>query len=42
LAIVKEIVELHEGQITVRSKPQQGSSFTVWLPVVGGNGSKAS
>jgi signal transduction histidine kinase len=42
LAIVKEIVELHEGRITVRSKPQKGSSFTVWLPTVGRNGNGAS
>ncbi len=32
LAIVKEIVEAHQGTITVKSVPQQGSTFTVWLP----------
>lgn len=32
LSIVKEIVELHGGKITVESKVNQGSSFTVFLP----------
>ena len=32
LAIAKEIVELHGGSITVASKYQQGSTFTVRLP----------
>jgi len=39
LAIVKEIVELHDGRITVKSKPGEGSAFTVWLPVTDGTGS---
>jgi len=32
LAILKEIVELHGGQVTVESTVDEGSSFTVWLP----------
>ncbi len=32
LAILKEIVELHGGQVTVESKVNKGSSFTVLLP----------
>jgi signal transduction histidine kinase len=42
LAIVKEIVELHDGRITVRSKPEEGSTFTVWLPVADGKGSEVN
>jgi len=33
LALVKEIVELHEGSIHVKSKLGEGSSFTFTLPV---------
>jgi signal transduction histidine kinase len=33
LAILKEIVELHGGQVTVESQVDQGSSFRVWLPL---------
>jgi signal transduction histidine kinase len=32
LALTREIVELHGGQITVESKPNIGSIFTVYLP----------
>ena len=32
LALVKKIVELHHGTITVQSQPLQGSSFIVTLP----------
>jgi len=30
---VKKIVELHHGSIEVRSKPGEGSVFTVRLPL---------
>lgn len=33
LAIAKEIVELHGGWITVESQVDEGSTFTVWLPL---------
>jgi len=33
LALVKEFVRLHEGEITVDSDPDKGSCFTVILPV---------
>lgn len=33
LALVKKIIELHHGTITVNSQPLQGSSFTVTLPM---------
>jgi signal transduction histidine kinase len=32
LALVKRIVELHQGAISVRSEPAGGSRFEVWLP----------
>jgi PAS domain S-box-containing protein len=35
LAIVKSIVEAHHGQIKVESRPGQGTSITVLLPVGG-------
>ncbi len=35
LALVKEIVETHGGQVEVRSKVGEGSTFTIWLPVEG-------
>ena len=33
LAIVKEIVELQGGHVTVESKVDEGSTFTLWLPL---------
>ncbi len=32
LALVKEIVEAHRGRITVRSKPNEGTTFQIRLP----------
>jgi signal transduction histidine kinase len=33
LSLVKHIVMAHQGRITVRSKPGEGSAFTIQLPV---------
>jgi PAS domain S-box-containing protein len=33
LSICKKIVDLHDGQITVKSQEGRGSAFTVWLPM---------
>jgi heavy metal sensor kinase len=33
LPIVKEIIEAHDGHITVESKVGTGSVFTLWLPI---------
>lgn len=35
LALVAHIVELHQGRITVDSKPEAGSTLTILLPVAG-------
>ncbi len=32
LSIVKELVDLHQGQLDLKSEPGQGSEFTVFLP----------
>jgi signal transduction histidine kinase len=34
LMIVKGIVELHKGRVTVESEKGTGSTFAIWLPVV--------
>ncbi|MBX9694158.1 MAG: two-component sensor histidine kinase, partial [Cyanobacteria bacterium] len=36
LSIVKAIVELHNGEISVKSKPGEGSTFAVVLRNAGG------
>ncbi|MBN1486351.1 MAG: PAS domain-containing protein [Anaerolineae bacterium] len=36
LAISKQIIELHQGRITLESQVGEGSKFTVWLPAVNG------
>ncbi len=33
LAIVKKIIEMHNGRIEVRSKLNEGTTFTVYLPL---------
>jgi signal transduction histidine kinase len=37
LSLVKRIVEAHGGQVTVKSAPGAGSTFTVSLPVLKGD-----
>ena len=32
LALVHELVHLHGGAVRVQSQPEQGSTFTIWLP----------
>ena len=32
LVLVKQLVELHNGALAVRSRPGQGTTFKVWLP----------
>lgn len=34
LSLVKEIAELHQGQIEVQSHLQQGATFRLWLPML--------
>ena len=34
LAICKKVADSHGGCITARSQPNQGATFTVWLPLV--------
>lgn len=33
LSITKRIIDLVQGSIQVESKPNEGSCFTVWLPL---------
>ncbi|MDF1500439.1 MAG: GAF domain-containing protein [Anaerolineales bacterium] len=33
LSICKEILERHQGRITLESEPGEGSTFTIWLPI---------
>jgi signal transduction histidine kinase len=37
LAVCKKAIEQHAGEIRVQSKPQQGATFSVFLPVSGTN-----
>lgn len=41
LSIVKEIVELHGGQVTVRSEIGRGTTFALYLPLAEETGEKA-
>lgn len=35
LSVCKKVIEQHGGEIRVRSKPQHGATFSVFLPVLG-------
>jgi signal transduction histidine kinase len=37
LSVCKSVIEQHGGEIRVHSKPQQGSTFSLFLPVSGGS-----
>ena len=37
LSLVKRIVEAHAGQVTLKSAPGEGSTFTVSLPILRGD-----
>ncbi len=36
LAIVRQIMAMHDGDVTVQSQPGAGSTFTLWLPAPDG------
>jgi two-component system sensor histidine kinase/response regulator len=40
LSLVKEVIDLHAGKISVRSEPQKGSIFGIVLPVIRKQGKK--
>jgi signal transduction histidine kinase len=40
LSLVKEVIDLHAGKITVQSEPQKGSKFSITLPVVRNQGKR--
>jgi len=33
LALVRHVVEAHDGRVTVESRPGHGSRFTLWFPL---------
>jgi signal transduction histidine kinase len=35
LAIVHHVMQAHHGRVTVKSEPDNGSTFTLWIPVGG-------
>jgi signal transduction histidine kinase len=37
LAMVKQIVDLHQGSVEVESQVDEGTTFRVWLPLANGN-----
>ncbi len=37
LAVCKKVIEQHGGEIRVQSKPDQGTTFSLFLPVLGGH-----
>lgn len=37
LALTKQLIELHNGEINVKSKLNEGSTFTVTIPIINGN-----
>ena len=33
LSIARDLVEAHDGRLELKSAPNQGSRFTIWLPI---------